>query len=121
MIWRETNGTYSLQILRSDDALTGYAECGQTSLQESNRLNVGNLSTSLLPRYRLKLSLVPNPIVPIAYTDATLTLVDTQTGSTLGTLNQTFPLTSWYNNQAKRFGFGGLPSYTFDSFDGNAS
>lgn len=74
--------------------------------------------TSILPRYRLTLSLTPSGGNILA----TATLKDNQTGLTVASINNwsSATPTTWYNVTAKRFGMGAVKAgtTTFDNFVG---
>ena len=93
-----------LRILRTSDATTGYPECSGWPGQQSVDVNVGTLVTGTSPRYKLQLSTTQVE----TSVSATATLIDTVGNVTLGTVTKSFGKPSWYNQQAKRFGFGGV-------------
>ena len=95
---------YILKILRTSDPLTGHGECTGWSPQTSLEVNLGTLVTGTGPRYRLTLTTVQSGLD----VNATATVVDTVGGATLGSVSKTFGKPAWYNQQAKRFGFGSV-------------
>jgi hypothetical protein len=71
---------------------------------------VGNivLSTTAAPRYELQINSKPDVELPGTLIRASASLVDSDTGATLATVpERVYVRYSWYNNQAKRYGFGG--------------
>ncbi len=95
---------YILKILRTSDPLTGHPECSGWTPQTSLVVNLGTLVTGTVPRYRFTLTTTQSGLTVAA----TATVVDTVGGATLGTVSKNFGKPSWYNQQAKRFGFGGV-------------
>ncbi len=105
---REPQGDYALNIAHTDDGDGMHFECGQLGTKFGTAVRNISLVTSTLSRYKLTLNtgLSGNNI------RSTATLVDLQTGATLATTAFASLTPTWYNNQAKRFGMGGILTQT---------
>ncbi len=125
VIFRESNGTYSLQIIRTSDSDGVHPECDGYPSQASAKTIIPSIVTTTLPRYKLKLTTKPDPELPSLFIVGDASFIDTVTNTTYTAHYGSFGRPSWYNNEARRFGVGGNRAssngvFPFDNFVGSA-
>jgi hypothetical protein len=103
-VFREPEGDYALNIAHIDEGDGIHSECGQLGTKFGTEVRNLTLATSTLPRYKLTLTTGLSG----SNISSTATLVDLPTGTTLATTSFFSLKPTWYNNQAKRFGMGGI-------------
>jgi hypothetical protein len=106
VLLRELNGTYTVQVAKTDDVSPGFPECGQQGGVFSAKVTGLVLSTSTTPRYKMHI----NTSVSGTNIVATGVLTDMQTGTVLtppGMPQLTSVKPIWYNGYARRYGVGG--------------
>ena len=125
VIFRDVGNSYYLRMIRTADPDGVHPECDGYAQELSNQVFFSNPALTTLPRFKLRFSTQPHATLPGSLIVGNASLTDTVTGVVYTAPTKNFGRPAWYNNQARRFGLGGVLAngsvYPFDNFIGTAN